>query len=203
MDGHRPRFVIIPWYVTCALCYMWRMTLWRCDNFRSYVHSFFSCSAGFFPISLAAICYCCRWTRTDFLFLLSCRSLFVTIVRKKNVNRRNTNNEKWHKRTAYKHKRAKFMWPHSFSLSLFSSCSFYLSLDRFFPYRLVYSLLNWFYWRVQFKFYFEITHQAKPFFFFGISGWPSISCSWAFYALVVGQARVDDRTHTIACSRIL
>lgn len=68
MDGHRPRLVIISWCVTCALCYMWRMTLCECDN----PHCFFSSSrrrrSFYFSHFVLPICYCCRWNGARFFF---------------------------------------------------------------------------------------------------------------------------------------
>lgn len=117
MDGHWPRFVIhsmvcyvCVMFYTCRFLYIWRMT-------HSSDAAIFVFSITFFLCSLfVCLCVCVNeWvcTRCHLLLLLAGRvcflcvllivSLFVTIVRKKNVNRRNTNNEKWHKRTAYKH----------------------------------------------------------------------------------------------------
>lgn len=238
----RPRFVIISWYVTCALCYMWRMAQWRCDNFRLFiasdcryccwtlcvcVFSLLLCVLPFFPISLVAICYCssldANWffsapfrphsVRVDrCLWPLSERKMSIGEIQtmKNDRNELHTNIHRFHV-AALDFSIA----PVSHSLFLYRSivttvgcvCVFIRSiLCSLPPSRLVHSLLNWFYWRVQFKFYFEITHQTKPF-FFSPNQWLTIyivllglfhCCS----SLLERAHRVDDRMARSTCTRI-
>lgn len=79
------------------------------------------------------------------------------------------------------------------------------------------SLFNWFYWRVQFKFYFEITHQATnfssslcspshsfllltPFSFsllsLDMAVWSSVSCPWALQCSNSIVLRIGFGAHT-------
>lgn len=160
---------------------LWRMTLCRCSNCRVWVRLFFL-------ILFAAICYYCCWTRERrFIFIFRIYLyvcvvpivlLFVTIVSKKNVN---TNNEKWYKWIAYKDRKWRahtenmvtahsliFPFPYSdcchrsYSLSLALSLSSWHSL--FILVLCILYLTDFLYWRVQFKFYFEITHIKQTIF---------------------------------------